>query len=428
MAKFDYSTLKSILADELGYNLYSDFGEIADEDKPRREGNKIITPIVGVFRLNATPLTTLRSPYIAVATATMEIASPTDKVDEIKENLVKVMDKLHASTRKIRQGDTSYTVVITFETPLVDNKRRDVGAYGGETVSITQVVTFTVVESGLSSLDVYVLINGLDVPILTFTETRTAASETAPNDHAKGEVMVTQELYGLTLTTPAVENDLGELLGEIVNDGNGNRALAVEVVKGGKSSAYIMTVGTSGTTAQPPSNVGYSLSLAEISPMSAKFPDAWESMSFNKPVVNVTAAGIIDWGDGTVEAVSGFTRHVYTDADAIHTARLFRYGSGRWTPIVDGDILYGARIRPAGGSIVSSSLPSSILEMTTGDTLSIETGRLVMTADGTRYDMDRHLVGEQYLTDEFTSILRGTVSEINTDLLTIDRWSVIEEA
>ena len=62
MAYFDYSKLKDDMAEKTGYTLFSDFGEVTDALGPRRVVNEIITPVVGVFRLNPVPLTALTTP------------------------------------------------------------------------------------------------------------------------------------------------------------------------------------------------------------------------------------------------------------------------------------------------------------------------------------------------------------------------------
>jgi hypothetical protein len=291
-------------------------------------------------------------------------------------------------------------------------------------------MTITVVEAGVSAFDVAVKIDGIDVPLLNMMETRTASSEPTPNANAKGEVTISQELYGVTLTTAAVENTLGDLLGEIVSDGNGNRAHAVEVIRASASKVYLMTVGTAGATAQPPNNVGYNLSLAEASAQSAQFCGLWKTATATGAYVTRNLSdGVIFWGDGTGDRVRGSASHIYLDGRETHTIHYMTYGdTSRWGKISKGDTLRGKRISPAIDVVYTNSLPVSVITMDSGDSLGIVDGRLTMTVDGREYKVDSYTTDGNYtLSAPFVSLLRGSVTAINTDLLVYDRWSVGSE-
>ena len=441
MSSFDYTQIAQIISDELGYKLFVDYGTIEAKDAPYRKINKIITPIQGVFRVNPAKLTALPYPYIGVGSATIDIPAPTDKAEDVRTALYDLAGRLHATAWRIEQGDATYTVVYTFETPIVGTRRRDVPAYAGEVIPITQVITITIGEDVVSAYDMEIKINGLDVPPLNLMETRTAASETTPNANAKGEVTISQELYGVTLTTAAVENDLGDLLGEIVSDGNGNRAHAVEVIRAGVSKVYLMTVGTAGATVQPPNNVGYNLSLAEASAQSARFCGLWKAATVTGAYVSIdiedvfgATDGVIFWGDGTGDRVKIYdytVTHTYLDGRETHTVRYMTYkDTDRWGKISRGDTLCGKRISPAFGVVYTNSLPQDkdIITMSSKDTLKVVDGRLTMTVDGREYKVDRaYTEGNYTLSAPFVSLLRGTVTAINTDLLVYDRWAVGSE-
>jgi hypothetical protein len=430
MSSFDYTAIAQIISKELGYYLFVDYGTIEAKDAPYRKINEIITPVQGVFRINPAKLTALPYPYIGMCSSTIDIPAPTDMAEDVRTALYDLAGRLHSTAWKIKQGDTTYSVVYTFETPIVGTRRRDVPAYAGEVVPITQVMTITVVEAGVSAFDVAVKIDGLDVPLLNLMETRTAASETTPNANAKGEVTISQELYGVTLTTAAVENTLGDLLGEIVSDGNGNRAHAVEVIRAGVSKVYMMNVGTAGATVQPPNNVGYNLSLAEASAQSAQFCGLWKSATVTGAYVTRNISdGVIFWGDGTGDRVRGSASHTYLDGRESHTIHYMTYGdTSRWGEIKKGDTLRGKRIRPAAGTISPSSLPASVITMDSGDSLKIVGGRLTMTVGGVYYYVDSpDTVLGYVLSAPFVSLLRGSVTAINTDLLVYDRWAAGSE-
>jgi hypothetical protein len=291
-------------------------------------------------------------------------------------------------------------------------------------------MTITVVEAGVSAFDVAVKIDGIDVPLLNMMETRTAASETTPNANAKGEVTISQELYGVTLTTAAVENTIGDLLGEIVSNGNGNRAHAVEVIRAGVSKVYMMTVGTAGATVQPPNNVGYNLSLAEASAQSARFCGLWKAAKVTGAYITRNISdGVIFWGDGTGDRVRGSASHTYLDGRESHTIHYMTYGdTSRWGEIKKGDTLRGKRIAPSVDVVYTNSLPVSVITMDSGDSIGIVDGRLRMTVDGREYSVDRYNTDGNYtLSAPFVSLLRGSVTAVNTDLLVYDRWAAGSE-
>ena len=454
MANFNYDALRQKMAEELGYHLFLDYGTVEDYEDlqlrllPYRDVNEIVTPVVGLFRLNPTPLTALKYPYIAITTATIDIPAPTEEVGEVRNALNGLAETYNGTAEKIRQGDTTYTVVYNFETPVVGDKRRDVSLYMGEIMPVTQVVTFTIVESGVSCYDVGLRIDGLDVPLLLFMETRTAASETAPNANAKGEATISQELYGITFETPAVENALGDLLREMVDEGNGNRVHAVEVTKSGVSKVYMMVVGTAGATVQPPNNVGYSFSLVEAAPNTGRFNANWREVEIEGAATTYVEWGFdgaIFWGDGTASPVKNYAVHSYTDGKTTHTAKIVRYGVDRWGAIAKDASLFGKRVRVLNNDPGDETLPIEIVRtdeyvtQVVGDStakvydaINLVSGNVFeMVVGGVAIPVyASSLVGgtvTKYGVEEFVSLLRGRVTSVKSGYLSYDRWAVDEE-
>lgn len=430
MAYFDYSKLKDDMAEKTGYTLFSDFGEVTDALGPHRVVNEIITPVVGVFRLNPVPLTALTTPYIAVVSASIEIPAPLELADEVRKNLNDMAAKYNATTERMKQEDTTFTIVYSFETCVISNKRRDVSIYGGEIVIITQAVTFTIIEQGITALDTTLKIDGLPVPFLRLDETRVSTSETAPNDEGHGEVSVTQELYGITFDTPLIDNALGEKLLDAVSKGTGNKAHAVEITRKGRTSVYLMAIGTAAASSTPPANVGVSLSMAEISPVAAKFSDIFRKDVIQNTVGFVTLTNsVIFWGDGTANHVDGQAIHVYRDGLDRHTAYIMEYSNiQQYGEIVVGAELFGKTIRPKLDKVSTNTLPATVLTMSSGDKLEVASGRFRMVINGQVFNVDHYdTSGISTVKYAFTSYLRGTVKQINTNLLEYDRWAVGEE-
>ena len=431
MAYFDYSILTADMTAKTGYKLFSDFGEITPEDMPHRRVNEIVTPVVGLFKLNPVPLTALTTPYIAVVSGSIEIPTPSEMAEDVRKHLNEVAAQYNATAERKTQGDTAFTVVYSFETCVIGDKRIDVGLYNGEIVAITQAVTFTIVERGITALDTELRINGLPVPFLRFDESRVSTSETTPNTEGHGEVSVTQEMYGITFDTPLMDNSLGEMLLDIVNNGAGNKAFAVEVIRNGKSSAYLMAVGTAATSANPPANIGVSVSMAEINPMAAKYNDLFSKYTLRGTVATLSARNaFVYWGDGLCECINGYTPHVYTDGATTHTAYVLPYGdSERYGNVVQGASLFRKVLRPK-RTITVEELPATVLTTSTDDKIVVSGGRVSMVVGGVYIAIDEYdpnLNVSYGINRPFACLLRGTVDEINTDLLEYDRWAVSEE-
>ena len=132
MSSFDYTAIAQIISDELGYHLFVDYGTIEAKDAPYRKINEIIPPIQGVFRINPAKLTALPYPYIGICSATIDIPAHTDMVEDVRKALYDLAGRLHATAWRIKQGDATYTVVYTFETPIVGTRRCRRARLGGE--------------------------------------------------------------------------------------------------------------------------------------------------------------------------------------------------------------------------------------------------------------------------------------------------------
>lgn len=431
MANFDFDLLRLDMAEKTGYKLFLDYGEIGEDLQPYRKINEIVTPVVGVFRLTPVPLTALTTPYIAVVTATVEIPAPTELVEDVRDKLNEVAGQYNATTAEIKHGGTSYTVVYSFETCVLGDKRRDVSLYSGEIIPVSQTVTYTIIEQGITALDVSLKIDGMPVPFLRLNETRLATSETAPNAEGHGEIAVTQEMYGLTIETPLVKNALGELLCDMLSKGEGNKAHAVEVTRNGESHAYIMAVGSAASAMNPPANIGVTLSLAELNPTAAKFNDLWTVTTKTGEVVALSLnGGVIAWGDGTTSCGEGYMVHVYTDGRKSHEVYKLEYSNNaRFGVIQQGVSLFGKMIRPKDGKPVDvDSLPYEVLNTLEGDKIEVNSQiKLEANVYGFIYVLSSGTTGSAVFDKPVMSLLRGTVAEVNTDLIEYDRWAVSEE-
>lgn len=456
MANFDFDLLRQDIREKTGYILHLDYGEIGD-DVPYREVNTIVTPIVGVFRLTPVPLTALTTPYIAVVTATIDIPAPSEMAHEVRDKLNEVAATLNATTTTMESDGTQFTVVYGFETAVLGDKRRDVSLYGGEIIPVTQTITYTIIEQGITALDVSLKIDGLPVPFIRLDETRLSTSETAPNADGHGEIAVTQEMYGLTFETPLVKNRLGDLLCEILAHGGGNTAHAVEVTRNGKRHAYLMAVGSATSAMNPPANVGVTISLAELNPTAAKFNDVWLTYTAKKTITEyaMETDGVIVWGDGTTSCGAGYKVHVYADGLPTHEVYILNYEdahneSMRYAKVTKGVSLFRKKIRPiitdGSPSVAVNGIPTkwekdengmiiatNVITMDSGDRLYVTPGGVLTAHVGVSFAVSKEgasVGGNTYHyfeKDGVTCILRGKVTAVNTDLIEYDRWATTEE-
>lgn len=427
---FDFSKLKKIVDDQIPYTLFEDEKSLEDSMRPYRVGNEIVTPIFGIFRQNPSTLTAFQSPLIAVVSAIVEIASPSEFLQEVKKTMNDFVQSVNSTAQKVENDDNIYNVIIQAETCSVGQKRRDVGWYNGEIFPVSTVVTFTIVERGVSAFDTQLYIDGMAVPFTNLVKTRTASSEVAPDDHAVGKVSVTQEVFGVTVETPHLDNDLGDLLSLALTKGNGNTAHAVELVTDGESQVYLMGFGTITETAQPPLNTGFSLSMAELDDVACRFNDLWKSQEVTGDTAVWTQSNyIVLWGDGTADKVDSVKGHVYSDGLSVHTVRALNCSYvSRFGRIDNGDNLLNKTIRAKSGEVLTSDLSGVLLQTSEGDTLSVTDGRLVMTVGGVviPVDVDK---GNGYSTSEFVCLMRGTVQNRTASFGTrfeYDRWAVTE--
>ena len=442
---FDFSKLKNLVDDQIPYTLFEDEKSLEDSMRPYRVGNEIVTPIFGIFRQNPSTLTAFQSPLIAVVSAIVEIASPSEFLQEVKKTMNDFVQSVNSTAQKVESDGNIYNVIIQAETCSVGQKRRDVGWYNGEIFPVSTVVTFTIYERGVASNydGLKMSIDGNFVPVLQFNETRTASSEVAPDENAQGKVMVTQELYGVTINTPYIDDTLGQLVSEAISSGNANKAHAVTIEKNGERHSYLMCIGSSSTTAQPPLNIGFNLSLAEIAEEVANFSDIWKTIIVEGEVASLSEIMpqrcFVSWGDGNFETIdeSKPIVHVYIDGSTRHLVRFLDFSDVEKFGELDvGKTLFGKEIRTIDNQYVNvaSLSKDTLVAMDSGDTFGIVNSRLCMTIAGVVIPVDLskpEIEGGANVVKSFTSAMRGNVVFVHDNFqknFVYDRWSIGKEA
>lgn len=441
---FDFNVLRKKLEEITGYSLFGDYGELAEahmtqrRDMNDRQGmNDIYTPIVGIVRMNPTVLTATNTPYMAVQATVVEIPCPPDYLDDVKEHLNSTAQRYNGTVFMAECDGIPYTVVFSFETCAVSTRKMDAGFYDGDIFPITQTVTFTIIEKGVTALDEILRIDGHVVPFLYMQETKAVTSETVPNGSAQGESAFTMEMLGITFECPLMNDGLGELLRHIVREKDVNVLHVVEVETNGESYVRLMGVGSATLNSQPPVNVGCSLSLVPICMTAAKRNGIWSNgrnVSERYVTEYVIPNGYVDWGDGTIEhnsnAIIKNMGHYY-ETDGSHTIYKTRANT-RYAPITGGVYTQGKNLRYTGKRLDVSLYNGDLYtSMDGGGSIGIEDGRLCMIRDAVAIPVDVYdpSDGKYYLEPgtRFKSIIGGRIQVVNNIGIEYDLYAINEE-
>lgn len=416
----DFSKLKELYEAETGIKLFHDYGELTESDYAYRQKNELVYPMVGMYSVNPAQLTPVQGAFIGTVTANVTVLARPDKLGDVRSILNGAAERLNGTTGTA----DGYTYTYSVETCTVGEEIRD--NFLDYVVPLYQSITYSIVEGGVSSYSVKVTIDGFPVPALSVVQTRTAASSTYTGADMIGRVGIQSESFGLDITVPWLTGGIVGVLRRECSKGLKNKAHAVAVDNNGEVTAYLMVCGHIVTTAQPPMNVGVTLSMVEASPDAVTLPSWWKTFTASEEVVTANTeskTATVLWGDGAGEVVSGYTWHRYTDGEEKHSGLvIWHTDSPDFQPVAVGDEL-GGRIRFA-KSVNVSELTEDDLTKTESGGLGISSGRLYMT-DGTRnlpvdkYDKE----SGEYMTvanKPFPNIMTGAVTQAGT-LLEYDR-------
>lgn len=352
--------IKEIYEDACGYTLYNDYGGV---DAAIRVRNEIEYPVCGLFKMQPVTLTAIRTPFIGVASANIEIIAPTHMMEEVRIKLnTTVAAKLNGVAKSLpdeEKTSKTYSVSFTVQTCTVGEKA-DFGAWYGECVTLYQTISFVIIEEGVSSYDTVLKIDGCEVPLLSLSETKVHTTSVYPSANAIGHTASEQEAFGIDFATPYVKSAICELFREAVNGHTGNKAHCVEIIKNGVPSFYIMAISAAADSVQPPSNIGFNISMTEVSETIAHFDGKWRRYTHTGGVITAKTLfdklpkksqykEIIFWGDGSCERYSGtssYPYHVYTDGKKVHDIMIYTYYSlYDVREIKVGDVLAGVKLR-----------------------------------------------------------------------------------
>lgn len=398
--------IKEIYEAACGYTLYNDMGEV---EKATRVKNEIEYPVCGLFKMQPITLTAIRAPFIGVASANVEIVAPTHMLEDVRTTLnTTVVAALNGKTETLpdEEDETKeYAISFNVQTCTVGEKV-DAGVWYGECAVLYQTISFVIIEAGVSSYDAILKIDGCEVPILSLSETKVHTTSVYSSANAIGHTASEQEAFGIDFATPYLKNEMCELFREAVNGHTGNKAHCVEIIKNGVSSAYIMTFSAAADSVQPPSNVGFNISMTEVSETIAHFDGRWRRYTCEEDIITSTTLSdklpqnsdfeeIIFWGDGSSERYSDapYPYHVYTDGKKMHDVMIYtEYPLNAVRPIRIGDTLAGTKVHIFIGNSKLSA--KNISDLIGSDLFIFSSNESDLICDGNRiyFSVDKKII------------------------------------
>lgn len=262
---------------ESGYILYKEFGELTRQFK--RNGNTIDKRVFGVFVCSPATITAIKVPFCCTMSAEATFIASPDRAHEVADNLNNIANDLNGTMFTIEDAGHSYSVSLNIQTATIGEKI-EIATGMGEVHPIRQIITYVIIEDGVSAYDCTITIDGIECPILTLVESKTHTTTMLANENGRGETTSDLEAYGIDFTTPAVQNDLGDLFEEALSENTSNTAHSVVITKAGNVSCHIMQFTMAKATLQPPQNVGYNISMTEVKPSLAELPGGyWQTIA-----------------------------------------------------------------------------------------------------------------------------------------------------
>ena len=323
-------TLCENLSEILGVNLYLDFGEFISAYRER--GNKLVFPIVGIYRPGNMVLTPLKGLVLAQMTSDVEIIGEENNIDEIRRKIDENAQINSGKTVTIEDSGKTYMLTILYSTAMV-GARRDAPDNTGFCYPIRMSVNYTIVENGVSSNDVKLTIDGHDVYFTEMTVTRQRITDIfckGTEDIMKG--IVVQGGRSIDFVTPILTSEIGDIFTESIFGDDNNTAHCVFVDISGKKYVYIAVFGNTSASMRIQQNVGSNISVIEAHPELLEFSEKWAENTVTTGSY-IVAAGeaetvYVFWGDGSTDILQSgeSVTHSFTDGEISHTVRTFTAG------------------------------------------------------------------------------------------------------
>lgn len=333
----DFEKLRKAYQDATGYTVFMEEGELLDF---YREKNEIVKPICGTFKVNPVTLTAIQRPFIGIVTANITLLAPPTEWESVRDQVNDIALVLNGTSEKMEGTDgETYSVAYNCETCTVGDRILDLAAGVGEVFPIMQLISYIVIEDGVSAYDAKLWIDGEEVPILSLAENKVVASSVYADGRGTAGMAAETETYGIDFTTPYTSSKVCELFRSAIDGRASGKPHCVVIEKNGKKTAKIMQFGNVSNSVSPPQNIGFNVSLVEAHPLSVDFDGYWGAAETDRAYATYTPNLLISternivkmvffWGDGSAdEWQPGDAErlfHVYTDGIDKHTVRVYK--------------------------------------------------------------------------------------------------------
>ena len=319
-------------ANSLGveFKLFADVGEITRE---KLSENYTENKVVGLLEFLPSTIAGQGFKFLQLETkATIYIdgtgikqSAFNQKVDRIKGIINRVIEIRNRIPTTYTIDGVDYNTTISFGLP--QNLDMVSLGYMKKALPVELYMSWAILLNGVSSNSVKFFIDDQSVVATTWNIDRTRiidANAKSDEEHTKS----VEKVNGITITlnSPLLDNNLGNMVYDDVMSGETNKAHLVQVQKGQRIDNYICIFGDNGLAGQEGLNVGSKYSLVEGDQDLLEYGEGWDGMYVDVSAgqtyaLPVDGAGTIFWGDGSVETwgdAQTVISHEYAEAGTYH--------------------------------------------------------------------------------------------------------------
>lgn len=254
----------------------------------------------------------------------------------------------------------------------------------GNALPIYLDLSYIMVESGINSNSVEILLNGenLYFELASLTRVRTADSNMFGNDTSTKQLTMANGI-SIGLNLPLLNTVQGLNLEQDILAGRNNIAQLVQYKRGAIINNYIMVFGDNTESLSIGKNIGVSVNLAEGRPDALVYGSNWTKTNVTvsaeeAKTVQVQPTGVVFWGDGESEinnsTIQVSKTHTYTNA-------------GTYTIVVyrDANYKFDLTINKTNSSVTVTKDGKYYYTATTADLFEYGSSALIMASGNSGY-------------------------------------------
>lgn len=244
---------------------------------------------------------------------------------DVKQCVAEVISRVNGQTVNINLGGKSYALTVGLSLPT-EGEKQGLGQIA-DAVPLYISVSFVFFENGVNANDCEIYINGENMYFTRATVTRIKTADT--NTFANSKVNKGVALVGgksVDLVVPVLSSEVSQIIMEdVLDDTKINRAVNVLVKTPLAEIEFIGLLGNTTLNLESGLNAGYNVSVIQGIEDALVYDDNWTVREQTKVIetVNMTNAGTIYWGDGTITKVEKAQTVNHTYAGLGNIIRIF---------------------------------------------------------------------------------------------------------